>query len=170
MITRNQSEIRGTVHWITGCAAQLDRPAVSMAALIRGARGQGQRWRDGWLHGGAAVSVRWKCICFCSVQCTALYMQWSTALRGPPLPFPCRARALGDAVVLCVEGPAAKLVAVFGLVGRRRASNALLVTPWFEIFLNLCCDDLDLVHVHVHEWKWVACSPEQGVKSNKTVR
>ena len=37
-------------------------------------------------------------------------------------------------VVLCVEGPA-KLVAVFGLAGRRQhASNALLVTPWLEFF------------------------------------
>ena len=106
-----------------------------MAALIRGAGGAGPAMEDGCLHGGAA---RIRVIEMYLLLLRAMYCTVHAVvhcLKGPLLfHFHAGAWALGDAVVLCVEGPA-RLVAVFGLVGRRRASNALLVTtPWFENF------------------------------------
>jgi hypothetical protein len=76
--TRNQSEIRGTVHRITGCAA---RPAVPTAALIRGAGARARaRARHGWL-------ASWRSCRISYVRCTC---SGPLPLRG--------ASALGDTV------------------------------------------------------------------------
>lgn len=141
----------------------------------RGQRAASHGWH-GWI--GFMAGLPYPCdgkmyLLLRSVQCTTvLYMRWSLALRGPPLPFPCRACwALADAAVLSVSRQGQdqqSWLAVFGLVGRRRASNALLVTrPGWKISPGfVLCDDLDLVHF-LHEWKWDSFSTEQGVKGNK---